>query len=65
MSKSVVTEIQSHITIVMPVKSAVDYKAVEQILQAAGPQLRTTILRPRCLTACLSAEKPHVIARRF
>jgi hypothetical protein len=38
-SKSVVTEIQSHITVMMPVKSAVDYKAVEQILQAAGPQL--------------------------
>jgi len=38
MSKSVVTEIQSHITVILPVKSAVDFKAVEQILQSAGPQ---------------------------
>ena len=39
MSKSVVTEIQSHITVMLPVKSAEDFKAVEQILQSANPQM--------------------------
>ena len=37
MSKSVVSEIQSHITVMMPVKSTEDFKAVKQILQAAAP----------------------------
>jgi hypothetical protein len=39
MSKSVVTEIQSHITVMLPVKSALDLNAAEQALQSAVPQM--------------------------
>jgi hypothetical protein len=38
MSKSVVTETQSHITVLLPVKDE-HFNTVEQILQSAGPQM--------------------------
>jgi hypothetical protein len=39
MSKSVITEIQSQVVLMLPVKSAEDFMALEEILQSANPEM--------------------------